>query len=261
VKWVTLEVAVTTADEAQRAVAAGADRLELCSALELGGVTPSPGTFLEVRATVPVPVYVLLRPRPGGFVYSDAEFATIKRDAEWMLANGADGIVCGVLTADGRIDRARCAELIAIASRDREGAVNPATPSRSRLARVVFHRAFDFLPDLPVALDELIGLGFERVLTSGGAATATDGQAIIAELVRRADRRIGILPGGGIRPDNVAELLRETGCDQVHASLRGPVQEPLLAANRVIGEQMGGRFTTDAELVREMRAVLDRYTG
>src|SRR5436309_1986993 len=107
---ITLEVAVTTADEAARAGRAGADRLELCSALEVGGVTPSPGTFIEVVAAVSgVPVYVLLRPRTGGFVYSDREFAALKRDAAWFLANGAAGVVFGLLTDQGRIDHARCA--------------------------------------------------------------------------------------------------------------------------------------------------------
>lgn len=238
---VTLEVAVTTADEARRAVEAGADRLELCSALDLGGLTPSPGTFLEVRAAVAVPVYVLLRPRPGGFTYLDHDFAALRRDADWFMQNGATGIVFGVLTHRGRIDQVRCAELVALSN-----------------GKAVFHRAFDFLLNLPAELDELIVLGFERVLTSGGAATATDGQAMIAELARRADGRIGILPGGGIRPNNVANLLAETGCGQVHASLRCGVGSRLLYDHPSLGRQMGEQSTTDAALVREMRAMLDR---
>lgn len=243
-KRIILEVAVTTADEARLAADAGADRLELCSALEVGGVTPSAGTFLEARAAVGVPVYVLLRPRPGGFVYSDAEFASLKRDAEWFLSQGTDGIVFGILTTDGQIDRARCSELVRLAG-----------------GRAVFHRAFDFLYDLPAALEELIELGFERVLTSGGAATAADGEATIAELVRRADGRIGILPGGGIRPNNVARLLAETRCDQVHASLRCVAHNQLLYDHPLLGRQMGGGSATDAELVRAMRAVLDQQAG
>lgn len=241
-KRITLEVAVTTADEARRAAGAGADRLELCAALEVGGVTPSPGTFLEVRAAVRIPAYVLLRPRPGGFVYSDAEFASLKRDAEWFLSHGADGIVFGMLTPGGQIDRIRCAELVRLAR-----------------GKAVFHRAFDFLHDQPAALEELIELGFERVLTGGGAATAGEGAAEIARLVRRAGGRIDILPGGGIRPENVGELLRVTGCDQVHASLRGPVPGPTLPATPLLADQMGNGRTTDPEMVRAVRAAVDSF--
>lgn len=245
-KRIILEVTVTTPDEARRAVAAGADRLELCSGLELGGLTPSPGTFLEVRAAVAVPVYVLLRPRPGDFTYLDDDFAALKGDATWFMRNGANGIVCGVLARRGhrgRIDQVRCAELVALSN-----------------GKAVFHRAFDFLSNLPAELDELIVLGFERVLTSGGAATATDGQAMIAELVRRADGRIQVLPGGGIRPINVANLLAETGCDQVHASLRYRYGAGCqrIYDHPTLSEQMGGFSNMDAQLVREMRAVLDQ---
>lgn len=235
---ITLEIAVTTADEARRAVAAGADRLELGSVLDVGGVTPSPGTFLESRASVAVPVWVLLRPRPGGFMYSDAEFATLKRDAEWFLRHGADGIVFGFLTEAGRIDRDRSRQLVQLA----EG-------------RAVFHRAFDFLPDPIEAVDELVDLGFRRLLTSGGAVSGTEGAATIAQLVRLVGSRLEILAGGGIRPENVAELLHATGCDQVHASAREPAADS--AAIPVLAAQMGTRATTSAELVARLRAAVD----
>ncbi len=236
-----LEVAVTTGDEARLAAVAGADRLELCSALELGGVTPSPSTFLAAREAATIPVYVLLRPRSGGFAYSGGEFATLKRDAEWFLARGADGIVFGALTAEGRIDRARCAELVALAK-----------------GKAVFHRAFDFLPGRLAALEELIDLGFERILTSGGAGTALAGEEELAALVLAARGRIEILPGSGVRPENVAEMLRVTGCNQVHASLRSAVAESILDVSSKKAQQMGTRWTTDAKLVREMRVLLDR---
>lgn len=235
-KRLLLEVAVTTADEARSAAEAGADRLELCSALELGGVTPSPGTFLAVREAAAIPVYVLLRPRPGGFHYSDFEFDTLKRDAEWFLRHDADGIVFGLLTAEGRIDGARCAEVVALAN-----------------GRAVFHRAFDFLEDRLAAMEELIDMGFERILTSGGAPTAAEGSLEIAALVRTARGRIQILPASGIRPENVEKLLRETGCDQVHRSFRTRVIEK----SERLTEQMGERWTLDANLVRDMRAILD----
>lgn len=235
---ILLEVAVTTCDEARLAAEAGADRLELCSALALGGVTPSPGTFLAVREAVSLPVYVLLRPRPGGFSYSPGEFETMKRDAEWFVNHGADGLVFGMLTNEGLVD-GRCADLVAIAK-----------------GRAVFHRAFDFVPDRLQALEEVIGLGFERILTSGGAATAAEGCVEIAELVRAANGRIEILPGSGIRPDNVAASFQLAGFTQVHASLRGSAPSQLSG----IAQQMGEHRSTSAELVRAMRAELDRLS-
>jgi copper homeostasis protein len=240
---ITLEVAVTSADEAATAVAAGADRLELSAALDVGGVTPSPGAFLELRAAVPDgPTYVLLRPRPGGFVYSDRELSTLSRDADWFLSHGAAGVVVGILTPAGGIDHARCRELVCRAN-----------------GKAVFHRAFDFLPDPAAALDELIDLRFQRVLTSGGAATAIDGRARLAELVHHAADRIGILPAGGITPENVAALLRATGCDQVHASLRSAAADPTLAASPAVAARMGGTTTTDPALVRRLREQADRF--
>jgi copper homeostasis protein len=236
-KRITLEVCVTTADEAVTAAAAGADRLELCTALEVGGVTPSPGAFLDARAAVRIPTYVLIRPRPGGFVYAPREFATIRRDAEWFLTHGADGIVCGVLDESGRLN-------------------NSGDLVRAARGRAVLHRAFDFLPNPFDGLTEAIDLGFERVLTSGGASTAVEGADVIWELRRLAAGRIEILPGSGIKPGNVAELVRTTGCDQVHGSFRSPaggaVGNPFVAAG------MGSATRTDPALVAAVRAELDR---
>ncbi len=237
---ILLEVAVTSADEARVAADAGADRLELCSALELGGVTPSPGTFLAVREAVAIPVYVLLRPRAGGFVYTSREWESLKRDAEWFASHGADGLVFGALTSEGCVDDSRCAELLAMSQ-----------------GKAVFHRAFDFVVNRLAALEVLIDLGFERVLTSGGAATALEGKAEIASRVHAARGRIEILPGSGIRPHNVEELLRETECTQVHASLRSTIE----ATGSALAQQMGLHSTTDALLVRGMRAALDRVSN
>lgn len=241
---ITLEVAVTTVDEAVRAVEAGADRLELGAALEVGGVAPSPGTFLVLRDALPhTPVCVLLRPRSGGFTHSERESASVKRDAEWFLGHGAAAIVFGILTADGTIDRIRCAELVRLA----EG-------------RAVFHRAFDFLADQLGGLAQLIDLGFARVLTSGAAATAHAGRARIAALMSAACGRIEVLPAAGITAEHVAELLLHTGCEQVHASLRSPVPNPTLTANPAIAAHMGGSSSTDAARVSSLRRCLDSST-
>jgi copper homeostasis protein CutC len=242
-----LEVAVSTPDEAARAEEGGADCLELSAALEVGGLTPSLGVFREVRKAVGLPVYVLLRPRPGGFCYTPGEFEAMRFDAEQFMAAGAAGLVFGVLTPEGKIDRNRNAELVAFAGK-----------------RAVFHRAFDFLANQFGALDELRNLGFQRILTSGGEVTAKAGATQIAELVRQAGGRIEILPAGGIRPENVADLVRQTHCTQVHSSARSAAAaDAMLAAQPRLARAMGAdvtgvRLSTDAELVAALRSELNR---
>jgi len=245
-KRITLEVCVTTADEAVGAVAAGADRLELCSALEVGGVTPSPGTFLDVRAAVAVPLFVLLRPRPGGFSYSPHEWATVRRDADWFLTHGADGIVGGALTGLGAehrprtLHRERCQELV-----------------RAAGGRAVLHRCFDVLADFRKGLAAALDMGFSRVLTSGGAASAIDGAGVIREVIRRSAGRIEVLPGGGIHFGNVAEVVAATGCDQVHGSFRTAIP----TARHPLTDAMGPETITDPTKVEAVRRVLDRLSA
>lgn len=195
---IRIEVAVTSLDEARAAVDAGADRLELCSHLEVGGITPPRETYLAIRDSIAVPICVLVRPRPGDFVYSASEFDTLLRDAEWFHREGAC-LVSGVLNPDRTVDRARCARI----------------PRGS-----VFHRAFDDVADLFAALEALIELEFRRILTSGGAATALEGADAIATLIRAARGRIDILSGGGITPDNASDLISRTGCTWIHGSFR-----------------------------------------
>lgn len=246
---ITLEIAVSTPDEALAVVKAGANRLELSSGLDVGGLTPSMGLFARVRSLVTVPVYVLLRPRPGGFSYSDDEMEVVLHDADEFLAAGADGVVFGALNEDGTVAVEACRHVV----------------ERSR-GRIVFHRALDFTPNLPQALDQLIALGFERVLTSGGKTTAREGSAVLSDLMVRSAGRIEILPGGGIRPGHVAELVRATGCDQVHAAARGirtdsSLQKNLALALAMGADHDGNRTTTDVERVAGLRAALDRLTS
>ena len=250
---IALEVGITSVQEAVLAARSGADRLELCSALDVGGLTPSPGTFLAVREAVQIPVYVLLRPRVGGFTYSDDQFDTMRRDAEWFLGHGADGIVFGILKVCdvvNRIDMDRCRRLVDLAT-----------------GKAVFHRAFDFLPSPFLALEELIKLDFERVQSSGGCSSAEAGMNRLAACVAHASGRLGILPAGGIRPDMVAGLLRVTRADQVHASLRVGVPDPSVASNPGLASAMGvadhlaGWRTTDAQMIEQMRNELDDYTA
>ena len=203
-KHALLELCVASVEDAAEAEAGGADRLELNSALALDGLTPSLGTFLEVKRAVRLPLLVMVRPRPGDFVYSEADFRVMRRDLDLLLAHGADGVVFGVLRPDGTVDAERCRQL----ARQAEG--RPA----------VFHRAFDATPDPFAALECLIDLGFRRVLTSGRGETALDGATLLRELIVTAAGRIEVLPGGGITPLTVADVVTRSGCDQVHASLR-----------------------------------------
>jgi copper homeostasis protein len=244
---VLLEVAVASADDAVTARDGGADRLELNAALALGGLTPSPGTLREVRGAVPLPTVVMARPRPGGFCYSAAEYRTLRRDVEFALANGADGVAFGVLNADGTIDVGRCRPVV--------------EQARGRAA--VFHRAFDVTPDPFAALEQLIDLGVGRVMTSGQAASARDGAGLIAELIRRVAGRIEVLPAAGINPLTAAEVVARTGCDQVHASLRGARVDRSTAARPWVsfgGANQGGedRYdATDPAAVAAVRRLLD----
>ncbi|MDY3553292.1 copper homeostasis protein CutC [Gemmata sp. JC717] len=238
----TLEVAVTSPQEALAAAANGANRLELSVGLEVGGLTPSLGAFRSARAFTreAVPIYVLIRPRAGGFAYSETDFNVMLDDAKAFLDEGAAGIVFAALTADGRIHRGHCNELVRLAR-----------------GKAVFHRAFDFLPNPLAALDELIELGFERVLTSGGATTAETGTTHLAALVQHAGWQIEVLPAGRVRPENVADLVRATRCDQVHAGPRRPAEDRGLAARPLLARAMGATTELDPDVVARLRAELD----
>jgi len=204
---ILIEAAVETPEDAAFAEGGGADRLELCSALDLGGLTPTLGTFFEIRSVRQLPVFVMLRPRGGDFVYAASEFRVMTRDLETFLPYRPDGFVFGLLQPDGRIDRDRAGELL----------------QRAGGLPCVFHRAFDRTPDLSQSLEELITLGFHRVLTSGRETTALAGSKAIAAIVAQAAGRIEVLPCGQIRAKTVSEVVRVTKCDQVHGSFALPL--------------------------------------
>jgi copper homeostasis protein len=211
---VLLEVCIASVDDVLAAEAGGADRIELNSALSLGGLTPSAGLFAEVRRATRLPVVAMVRPRPGGFCYSPTDFDVMCRDTNAFLDAGAEGLAFGILTESGEIDVDRCGRL-----RERCG---------DRVA--VFHRAFDVTPDPFAALETLVALGFRRVMTSGQEETAYNGAELIAELICRAAGRIEILPAGGINRFNVTDVIVRTGCGQVHASLRMGYRDASVAA-------------------------------
>lgn len=206
-----IEAAVESIGGALAADAEGVDRIELCGSLHDGGITPSSGLVRRALASVAKPIHVFIRPRTGNFVYSRNDVAVMLGDIADAKAAGAPGVVFGALTADGRIDRATMAALIA--------AARPMT--------VGFHRAFDQVADQREALETLTEIGVAVVLTSGGAALALDGAPTLRELAEQARGRIEILAGGGITPANVQELVERSGVRHVHgkafAGLRAAV--------------------------------------
>lgn len=195
-----LEACVDSVESALNAQAGGADRVELCDNLLEGGTTPSAGLIASCCERLRIPVHVLIRPRGGDFVYSDVELDVMRRDIAVAREYGAAGVVIGVLLPDGSIDVARTRMLIAAA----------------RPLAVTFHRAFDFTADPDQALDDLIALGIDRVLTSGQAPTAIEGTGILARLVRRAAGRIAIAAAGSLSEESIVLVVERTGTAEVH---------------------------------------------
>jgi copper homeostasis protein len=203
---VILEVCVDTPAGLAAAIAGGADRIELCSALALQGLTPAPG-LMAIAAEAAIPIYPMIRPRNGDFVYDPGDLDAIFRDIDATREAGLAGVVIGANLPTGELDVEALAMLVAHA----EG------------LGVTLHRAFDLTPDPFAALETAIDLGFERILTSGCALNAMAGAETIAALVEKADGRIAILAGGGVNPSNVAQLVARTGVREVHGSCGAPM--------------------------------------
>jgi len=236
---VVLEVCVDDARGLDAAVAGGADRIELCSALEVGGLTPSPGLIARARGC-PVPVFVLIRPRPGDFQYDRPLVDTMGDDIEAAAQAGLAGVVLGASRPDHRLDSKVLSALVA----------------RAHGLQTTLHRAFDLVPDPLEALETAIWLGFTRILTSGGAPSAVEGRAVLQTLVKAASGRIKILPGSGIVPGNVADLVRFLGVDEIHSSCSslGPGPDPRVTA---LGFASGAPRFTDRWVVEALRQALE----
>jgi copper homeostasis protein len=230
---VLLEVAVESFTDALVAAYAGADRLELCSELWLGGLTPPLELYLQIRSAVSIPIVVMIRPRAGHFCYHHDELNSMVRQIESFRLEVPAGFVFGALHSDGSIDLPANAELRASCGN----------------VPAVFHRAWDEVPRTPDELESLIALGFSRILTSGGAETALMGASTIQEMIRSAAGRIEILPGAGIRSDTVAEIVHRTSCRQVHGTFKK------------IDSDQPQRTVTDPEQIRATRAVLVQCAG
>lgn len=201
-----IEVCCGSKADVEEARCGGASRIELCSALELGGLTPSIGLINEAVKTLgQMQLGVIIRPRGGDFVYSKSELETMEADIRMAVSLGADVIVTGALTAAGDIDREACLKLLSVA------------PEKS----YTFHRAFDVCRNPGEALEEIISLGFDRLLTSGCCPTAEEGIPQIADLIRQADGRIKIMPGSGITPRNIQKIEQMTKATEFHSTARG----------------------------------------
>lgn len=244
----TLEVVVYNIESALRAAAGGADRLELCDNPSEGGTTPSYGTIEIVRQNVSIDLFVMIRPRGGDFHYTNYEFHAMKRDLSICQKLSVDGVVFGILNPDGTIDKKRCKELI----------------DRARPLKVTCHRAFDMTADPLQALEDCIEIGFDRILTSGSMPKAIDGLNLIAELNKRSQGRILIMPGSGVNETNARQIVEATGVKELHFSAATTRDSLMTYANRDIagmGANQNNEFkvrTVDPEVIRRVRESLNK---
>jgi copper homeostasis protein len=244
---VVVEACVDAIDSALEAERGGAGRLELCGELLQGGVTPSAGLIAAVWDRVDIPLFVLMRPRTGDFLYTDDELDVMRRDIEQLKALGVDGIAIGALTAEGGVDEALMRSLIALA----------------RPMSVTFHRAFDLVRDQEAALESLVALGVDRVLTSGGAATAMEGAASIARMVQRVGDRMIVIAGGSITAANVADVIAASGVTEVHVRGAARVESAMTHRPDAVSLSKAGAGDYDRSVTRadEIRRVVERAAG
>jgi copper homeostasis protein len=231
-----LEVAANSVASALAAQDGGAGRVELCASLGEGGLTPSYATIAIARERLLIPLYVLIRPRAGDFLYDEIELETMRRDVEACTRLGCDGVVIGALDADGNVALGACRDLIYAA----------------RGLGVTFHRAFDLARDPALALEDLIALGCERVLTSGQRATALEGAAQIRALIGHAGNRIVVMPGAGVAADHIATLRAATGATEFHASAKRELPSGMRHQPNRLAEMRGGEVRSDREAIRRI---------
>jgi copper homeostasis protein len=238
-----LEICANSIESALAAQQGGANRIELCDNMAEGGTTPSAGMILQCTKLLTIPVFPIIRPRGGDFLYTVEEFQVMKQDILFCKNSGCDGVVIGMLKADGSVDSERCAELIALA----------------RPMKVTFHRAFDHCNDLKKALEAIISLGCERLLTSGGNVFAEDSIEILEELVLQSNGRISIMPGSGVNESNIDSIAKNTRAYEFHSTAKAPKSSLM---NYVVPGDLAPKGTgdniweTDLERVKQMKRIL-----
>ena len=247
----TIEIVVYNIESALKAQEGGADRIELCDNPGEGGTTPSYGTIEAVRQNVNLDVFIMIRPRGGDFHYSNYEFHSMKRDISQCQRLSVDGVVFGILNPDGTIDKKRCKELI----------------DKARPLKVTCHRAFDMTRDPFEALEDCIEAGFDRILTAGQQAQASKGSPLIAELIKRADGRIAIMPGSGVNEGTIGEIVAATGTKEIHFSATAFRESAMTFRNQQIagmGSDEGAEFklrVVDPERVKNMRTIAESVSA
>lgn len=241
---ISLEVCANSITSALAGQEGGAFRVELCENLKEGGTTPSAGQILLTRELLQIKLFVLIRPRSGDFLYDDNEFEVMKTNVQFCVSAGCDGIVTGILNADGTIDMPGNAELVNIAKQGGLG--------------TTFHRAIDVCADPFKALEDIIELGFDRILTSGGRSTAMEGATMIKHLVEQAAGRIIIMPGSGVDEHNAGDLVHFTGVTEIHSSAKIKVGSRMTFKNDriVMGDILDDEYNHDVTDVDRVRAIL-----
>lgn len=240
---IALEICVDSVESAIAAEQGGADRIELCSALDVGGLSPGKELIEAVRSSVLLDVSVMIRPRGGDFVYRPDEIEAMRREIDSARASGADGVVLGTLREDGEIN-----------IEDLRRLIDQAWPMQ-----VTFHRAFDISPSPCHSLERVIEAGANRILTSGGATEALKGASGLSHLVHTAQRRIAIMAGGGVRAENVRQLVRASNVKEIHSSLR-PASQVHPPSQKRAGNDTSGSgpgFTVSRDDVRTLREILN----
>jgi copper homeostasis protein len=240
---ITLEIIGFNIEGCRIAQTAGANRIELCDNPTEGGSTPSYGFIKAARALLSIQLYPMIHPRGGDFFYSDEDFNIIKTDIKICKELGCDGVVIGILNIDGSVDKKRTAQLVELAYP----------------MGVTFHRAFDRCANPFEALEHIIDIGCERILTSGQQPTAPEGAVLIKDLIRQADNRIIIMPGSGVRSNNIIELAQKTGATEFHTSARIWENSGMQHINDSMKENLQSVTVDEAE-VRQLTALLGQLT-
>jgi copper homeostasis protein len=233
-----LEVIGFTIESCMIAQAAGAHRIELCDNPFEGGTTASYGFIKTARENLSIELYPIIRPRGGDFLYSEIEFEVMKADIENCKSLGCDGVVIGILNADGTIDKKRCKQLVEIA--------HP--------MKVTFHRAFDRTNDPFKAMEDIISIGCERILTSGQKNLAIDGEELLNKLVKQANKRIIIMPGSGVKSDNIETLVKNTNATEFHTSARTFIDSKM----EFINESMDEQLTSVSAMSDEIKKIIEK---